>query len=137
MKYNLKKFVNKNIRYERRITVRGTNSIGLPTAFFKENGIEKFKYAVLYFDTDSKAVGVHFTNDEDEKGKFSLIKSKRGYGAGIMARSFFQAHNIDAKAYKGRYEWEKHELDDVGAVFVFELKERVKDKVQKNIKSPI
>lgn len=122
--YSFKKFQNRNARFESRISITKSNSIGFPTKFYKDNGIKQYKYVVLYYDKDKRAVGVQFTNDESEKNKFSISHSKQGYGGSIVARSFFATCNISPKKYYGKYEWKKYPLEGVGELFVITLKER-------------
>ena len=117
MDFNWKKFENTNARFEDRITVTTSNSFGFPTKFYKDNNIEQYKYAVIFYDENQKAVGVHFTNDEIEKHKFSVLKSSKGYGANVIATSFFKANNIDTKKYHGRYKWEKRTVEGIGDLF--------------------
>jgi len=128
MEYQFKKFTGRNVRQEDRITVTKSNSIGLPQKFYQDNGIKNFKYAVLFFDGKNKAIGIYFTNDEKEKSAFKIIHSKKGYGGQIVVRSFFKICGIDSRIYRGRYKWEKYNLEGVGEVFVIELKERDKNK---------
>lgn len=124
MEYQFKKFEGRNIRQENRITITKSNSIGFPQKFYRDNGIKNFRYVVLFWDEGNKAVGVYFTNDEKEKNKFTIIHSKKGYGGGVVVRSFFRMYNIDPKIYHGRYEWGKYNLEGVGEIFVIKLKER-------------
>ena len=123
------KFQNKNVRFEDRITITSTNSFGFPTSFFRKNKIDQFKFVVLYYDPEEKSVGFYFSNDETEKYKFSIIKSKQGYGGSIVATSFFKTYNIDPKKYRGRYEWGKRNLPEIGEIFVIKLKEREEKRV--------
>jgi len=123
MAYQFKKFEGKNIRQENRITLTKSNQIGLPTQFYKDNGIKNFKYSTLFWDDGNKAIGIHFTNDREEKSCFSIVHSKK-YGGSVVVGSFFKAYNIDPKIYHGRYEWEKHNLEGIGEIFVLRLKEK-------------
>lgn len=125
MDYQFKKFKKKNVRQENRITITKSNQIGFPTKFYQNNGIKNFKYVVLFWDKNNKAIGIHFTNDEKEKNKFSIIHSKK-YGGSVVVRSFFREYNIDPKIYHRRYEWEKHNLEGVGKIFVVRIKEKSK-----------
>jgi len=136
MELKLKKFEGRNSRQESRITITKSNSFGFPQKFYKDNEINRFQYVVLYFDDENKVVGVHFMNDEAEKNKFKIIHSKKGYGAILVARSFFIAHKIDTKIYCGRYEWKKHNLEGVGEVFVFQLKNNFEDKNNEASQAP-
>lgn len=125
MEYNFKKFTSTNSRYENRITVTSNKAFGFPTYFYKEQGLKDKKFAVLYYDEQSKAVAIRFTN-EDETGAFSITHSKQGYGGHLAATSFFKANKIDSKRYAGRYEWERMSaaetgLSDSGSLYVFKL----------------
>lgn len=122
MNYNFTKFENTHGRYEDRITITGSNSIGFPTKFYKENKIADYKYVVLYYDNEKKAIGIQFSIDENEPHKFTIIKSKDDYGGSVVVTSFFKKHDLNSKAYKGKYEWKKVETP-FGELFVFELRE--------------
>ena len=122
--YNFKLFDQTSKRYENRITVTGSMAFGFPTQFFKSNNIAQYKYVMLYYDSEKRAVGFKFTNLEEERHKFKIIRSKVGYGGSIIASSFFKANKLDSKLFKGRYEWKKEEIPGAGELFVIELKER-------------
>lgn len=107
-----------------KISITSSHTFNFPTKFFKDNKLKDFKYVVIFFDKTRKAIGLQFTNDEEEKYKYILQKSGRGYGGFISATSFFKVNNIDPKVYKGRYEWKKEKIPEIGELFVIELKER-------------
>lgn len=109
---------------ESRVSVTKSYSFGFPTKFYRDNGIGEYKYLVLYYDEAEKAVGIHFSNNENEENKYSVIHSKDGYGGSAVVRSFFNTYNIDPKKYYGKYKWEKHQLEGVGELFVIGLKEK-------------
>lgn len=123
MTYQFKKFEGRNIKQEDRITVTKSNSIGFPKKCYEDNNIKDFKYAVLYYDENQKAIGIQFSNREEEKNKFKIAHSKKQYGGHIIARSFFRTYNIIPEIYRGRYNWEKYNLEGVGELFVIKLKE--------------
>lgn len=131
------KFENQNSRFEDRITITTSNSFGYPRKFFNENNINQFKYVVLYFDPEQKNIGFLFTNDEQEKHKYSIIKSKQGYGGSIVATSFFKTNNIDPRKYHGKYNYEKTNLEGVGELFVIKLKERDEPKLVEPAQSAV
>ncbi len=124
MPYNFKKVESRNARTENRITITKSNGIGFPTKFYKDNKINEFKYVILYFDTDQKALGLQFSNDEVEKNKFSILHSHSGYGGSIVARSFFKTYGIEPKSYYGRYAWKVESQENIGNLYVINLKER-------------
>ncbi len=124
MNYQFKKFEGRNERFEDRITITKSYSIGFPTRFYNDNNVKNFKYAVLFWDEKNRAIGVGLTNNEEEKNKFSIMHNSTGYGGGVVARSFFRSLGIDPKKYYGRYDWEKNDVDGFGKIFVIKLKER-------------
>ena len=123
MQYNFKKHEDVHGRFETRISITGVNSFGFPAKFYADNNLKDYKYVVLFWDADNKAIGIQFSNDEQEKSKLSLVKSSK-YGASLSAKSFFTKNALDSKKYKGRYDWKKVQVPDVGEVFVIELKEK-------------
>ncbi|OGY59641.1 MAG: hypothetical protein A3I31_00515 [Candidatus Colwellbacteria bacterium RIFCSPLOWO2_02_FULL_44_20b] len=131
MAYNFEKFQGQNQRYENRITITRSFSIGLPRKFYEDNLIAKKKFAVLFWDKDNKAMGIQFTDDEAEKNKFKIIHGQHSFGGSIVARSFFRGCNIDLEKYSGRYEWEKASQEGVGDLFVIKLKEQQKKSSEK------
>lgn len=119
------KFEETNKRQEDRITVTGHSSFGFPTKFYNDNKIDEHKYVTLFFDAENNEVGFYFHNDEAEKHKFSILKSKQGYGGSIVASSFFKNKSLDSKIYRGRYEWKKLNQEGVGEMYVIKLKIRI------------
>lgn len=123
MEYNFKKFDSQHSRVEDRITItKSSYSVGFPTKFYKENGVKDYKYVVLFWDSENKAMGVHFSNNEQEKNKFTVLHSNQGYGGGVSIRSFFKVNEIDPQIYYGKYNWEKQQLPGTGEIFVIKLK---------------
>lgn len=126
--YSFIKHTENNKRFEDRITVTRSRMIGFPTRFYKDNDIEKYKYAVLFYDKDKNAIGVKFTS-ADEAGKITINRSSNGYGAHISCTSFFKANRINSKKYAGRYEYKRVNLRDLGFeeegnLFVIDLQEK-------------
>jgi len=118
------KFEETNKRQEDRITVTGNSSFGFPTKFYNDNKIGDYKYVTLFFDEENSDVGFYFHSDESEKHKFSILKSKQGFGGSIVASSFFKSKNLDSKNYRGRYEWRKEKMPEIAEIFVIKLKIR-------------
>lgn len=122
------KFEDTNKRQEDRITVTGHSSFGFPTKFYHDNNIAQFKYVTLFHNPDLGEVGFLFHSDEAEKHKFTILKSKQGYGGSIVASSFFRTKGLNPKTYRNRYEWRKENLPDIGELFVIKLKPREEPK---------
>lgn len=119
--FNFQKFEKTNARYENRITITSSNSIGFPTKFYQDNNLVDYKYVVLYYDKEQKVIGIQFTNSEEELHKFSILKSKQGYGGSIVATSFFKTYGLDPSKYKGKYLWNKINQEGIGDIFVIQL----------------
>ena len=114
MAYNFIKFEERHARFESRITVTGSYSIGFPTKFYKE-------YVVLFWDSGNRAIGIQFSNNENEPGKIKIAKTK-DYGGMVAVKSFFTKNGIDPKESKGRYDWEKVQQPGAGEIFVIKIK---------------
>lgn len=131
MDLKLQKFVNTGKRFEDRITVTRSRSIGLPTQFYKDNNIRNYKYGILFFDPEKIVIGVKFSNNEDEQGKITITHSKE-YGGHLLANSFFKSNRINTKRYSGRYRYTKKSakslgFDEDGVIFLVELKDNNKE----------
>lgn len=122
MNYDFKKFENRRGRFEDRIAITKSYSIGFPTQFCEENNIGAYQYAILYWDSKTTAIGIEFNNISD-KNSFSVAHSKQGYGASIGAKSFFKHNDINPLQYYGKYEAKKVNYDNKN-IFVVELKTR-------------
>lgn len=129
MQYNFIQHTATGKRFEDRITVTRSRAIGLPTQFFTDNKIGDYKFAVLFYDKGSMAVGISFTNDADTEGKIAISRNNQGYGGHILATSFFKANRINVKKFSGRYDYEKKPLRDLGMdkdgeMFIIQLTEK-------------
>jgi hypothetical protein len=128
MEYNFVKHTQVGKRFEERITVTRARHIGFPTQFYKDNGLENYNYAVLFYDKSRNDVGIRFAVDREE-GAIAIARHSKGYGGYISATSFFKANRINTKKYAGRYEYKKIPyqqigLDGEGDLFVIALKEK-------------
>jgi len=122
--FNFERFENRNARIDDRITIRKSYSIGFPTEFYKTQGLADYNSAELYYDKKRLAVGICFLREPIKENAFSIIRSKKGYGASVVARSFFKTYGINPEKYRGRYSWEKHTLEGARELFVIELREK-------------
>ena len=78
--------------------------------------LDDFTHAVLFFDSDTRAIGIMLTNDPDEVGALKLIIPKTG-GRGISAKKFLNFHDIDyseSKSYPVEY-------DENEKMYIFQL----------------
>lgn len=128
MEYNFKKYTQVGKKIEKRMTITRTGHIGLPTQFYKDNKIDDYRFAVIYYDEDAKTVGVKFTK-EQEDGALLISKNRDGYGGYLSAKNFFRLNNIPAIRYARRYAYDKISLEQAGLrgdgfLFVIRLTER-------------
>jgi hypothetical protein len=78
-----------------RASLRSNGQIGFNHGCVKRFDMEKFTHAVLFYDKETKRVGIKLTNDKDEPGACTLI-TKLGSGT-ISARSFLEYYILTPK----------------------------------------
>jgi hypothetical protein len=133
MSYNFIKHTQVGRRFEERITITRSRHVGFPTQFYKDNALETYNFAVLFYDKEKNAIGIKFSA-EKEDGAIAIARHSKGYGGYISATSFFKANRINTKKYAGRYEYNKVPLtslgfEESGDLYVLELKEKVEKEV--------
>lgn len=82
--------------------------------------IDKYKYAVLFFDQDTNRIGIKLTNDDTEDGvqKIGIRKS----GVMLAAKSFLEYYDVDFSETR-KYTLQK---SDEEAFLLIDLKEQEK-----------
>lgn len=112
-KLDLKKFEGFGTKVSQKISITRSNSFGFSPAFFRENKIDKFEAALLYFDASQQVIGIKFIKPKEE-GSFTLVKygEDKKKGGAISARSFFTNHKIDLNEHRGKYDYEKMPTDN-------------------------
>jgi len=120
----LKKFESVNTKQEIRITLTSNYALGFPNKFYTENTISSYKYVVLFYDEESKEIGIHFSNDDDEKHKFKIRHDKNGRGGSVTIKSLLKTLNYSPNEYKGRYTWEKRNEESIGDLYIITLEKR-------------
>lgn len=89
------RYTKTNLRMgEPQISIWSRGQIGLNSGAIEKYKLNNFNYAVLYFDKDTKTVGVMLTNDKKEPGAMKLVKRKSG-GFSFSAQSFLKYYEID------------------------------------------
>lgn len=114
-----------------KITLTTSRQIGFPQAFTRKHNIHDYEGIILYWEPESKAIAVEFTNDISQSGYTKMVKSEK-YGAYAGISTFLSTHSINPKDYQKRYDYEKIDPSLIGAsqdspVFVFELIEKDKE----------
>jgi len=77
--------------------------------------IKNYKYSILFFDDETRRIGIKFTNDENEEG-ISKIVARMG-GISFSARAFLDYNDIDYSKTK-RYDVE---YDESKGLYILQL----------------
>lgn len=124
-------FIGTNMsRLVDKITITKGSHFNLPTAMYRKNSINKFKFVKLFYNKKDSQIGFEFTNiQEPEDGSLKLVPSgdKGQYGAYIVAKSFFFMNSLKPEKLAGRYDYAKKTLKSLGAdrpgfMYVIDLK---------------
>lgn len=121
----LEKFTGYGTKTSRKISITSASGFGIPPALYKEFGLEKYSYVVLFYDRDAKVIALKL-KENDEEGGFKLVRYGQGdkRGASFVGKSFFATYNINSDLYRGRYDVERATVPEVGDVLLIKLKER-------------
>ncbi|MBI2588975.1 hypothetical protein HYW35_02105 [Candidatus Saccharibacteria bacterium] len=131
MTYKFKRFSGFNTRSSKpTVSITRAEAIGLSSSFCERYEVDKFRYAVLYYDEKSNSIGFRLTNDENEKSKFSITRTNKNKGksSSIVSHTFFTKNEIVVDKYAHKYMPKKVRLEDLGFdepgdLFVFDLEE--------------
>lgn len=121
----LEKFTGYGSKVSRKISINRSNGFSIPRAFLQENNINDVDFSELFFDKESKVIGIRFKKGEGEGGcKLIPYGNKEGDRLGVQfsAKSFFNTYNLDAAQYAGQYEAVKKTTGELGDVFLIQLK---------------
>ncbi len=78
-----------------RASLRSNGQIGFNHGCVKRFDMEKFSHVVLFYDADTKRIGVKLTNEKEEPGASTLIT--RGGNGTVSARAFLEYYQITPK----------------------------------------
>lgn len=121
-RYKFVKFTGDYTQGDDRIGLSKSGTIRLTAGFFRKANLKNFKYAILFYDPENKAIAFKFTNQWEE-GVFKLTK-ERSSAATISALSFMKANNLNVKTYFKKYQWKKNIIPEIGEVFIMKLDEK-------------
>jgi hypothetical protein len=91
--------------------------IGFNQGATEKFNLTSFDYAVIFYDKDTKRVGIRFTKDENEEGATKIIKRPSG-GVSFSATAFLNVYGIDhseTRTYNVEY-------DEENELYVIDLK---------------
>lgn len=79
--------------YTPRASISKSGLIGLNNGARKRHDIENFSHCILYYDADTKRIGIELTRDSNAEGSQKI--RFRPTGADIAGRSFLSFFNIE------------------------------------------
>ena len=111
------KFTNVRSRIDTpKVSIWTRGQIGFNQGSVDEYGIDKYGYAILYYDEESRSVGVELSNDPKADGAAKLVKGKNA-GTSFSARAFLKHYKIDFSETK-QYALER---DDDNGLLILDL----------------
>ncbi|MFA5373577.1 MAG: hypothetical protein WC354_05275 [Candidatus Omnitrophota bacterium] len=103
------RFTNVGKSFKPKISIRGNSQIGFNCASIREFKLNEYKFAVLFYDKESKRIGIKLTNDKSEEGACKL-RVRAEAGASMSARSFIDCYKLGSlKSYRFNVEWDAKE----------------------------
>jgi len=78
-----------------RASLRSNGQLGFNHGCVKRFDMEKFSHVVLFYDADTKRIGVKLTNEKDEPGA-STLTTRTGNGT-VSARAFLEYYHLTPK----------------------------------------
>jgi hypothetical protein len=78
-----------------RASLRSNGQIGFNHGSVKRFEMEKFTHAILFYDAETKRIGVKLTNEKDEPGASALM-TRSGNGT-LSARAFLEFYQLTPK----------------------------------------
>ena len=76
------------------VSIWARGQIGFNQAVVDDYEIDKFEFVVLYYDKDTKRIGLEFTNNKMAEGACKLAFRKNA-GVSISAIAFLKTYKID------------------------------------------
>lgn len=81
------KFTEKGRAFAPKATLSRSGMLSFNDGAYRRFGMKEFDYCVLYYDADTKRIGVQMTNEATSDGARKL-RPRTGGGADISAKSF-------------------------------------------------
>jgi hypothetical protein len=87
------KFTQTGQRFKPKISIWEGGQIGFTQGAIKRFNLDNFNFAILFYDSDSKKIGIKFTNDNNEEGVIKF--NHRKTGGVISGKAFLDFYGID------------------------------------------
>ena len=122
--YNFEEFTSFGSKFSSKISLGGTGGFGFSSGFYNRYNLKDSSALKLFYDKSKMAVGFKFLKSV-ESGSVKL--KPRATGGYVAARSFLGKYGIDPVKYAGRYDPQEVMDENLGKVYVIELKEKKDD----------
>jgi hypothetical protein len=87
------RFTQAGRAFRPRASIRSTGQIGLSHGCMNRYSLERVPYAVLFYDRDTRRIGIKPTADQNEEGALRI--SVRSGSGSIAARSFLDYYRVE------------------------------------------
>jgi hypothetical protein len=125
---DIKIFTAKGVRIaDPKINILSTAQILFNAAFVHRAGISDKSHVILGYSAANRAIIFQFTNDAQAQGALTIVK--RGGGASVGTRSFFNYYELKPTILAGHYIPRKEKLRKIGEAWIISLD----DKITKNV----
>jgi len=122
--YNFEEFTSFGSKFSSKISLGATGGFGFSSGFYNRYNLKDSIALKLFYDKSKMAVGFKFLKAA-ESGTVKL--KPRATGGYVAARSFLGKYGIDPVKYAGRYDPQEVMDENLGKVYVIELKEKKDD----------
>jgi hypothetical protein len=124
-------FTAKRGKFTPQVTINKGGGLGLSSGMHHKYGLDKFGSVKLYYDPDTKKVGIKLCVGESD-GTFKLKKRPDEKGAYFGARSFLLSFDLNPVKVAGRYSPEVVTDPNFGEMFVITIKENTETQKEQN-----
>ncbi|KKS65284.1 MAG: hypothetical protein UV67_C0011G0013 [Parcubacteria group bacterium GW2011_GWC1_43_12] len=119
--YNFEEFTSFKGKFSSKISLGKTGGFGFSSGFYNKYNLKDSVALKIFYDKEKMAVAFKFFKNE-ESGAIKL--KPRATGGYVASRSFIGKYGINPLKYAGRYEPKEVMSDNLGKVYVIELKEK-------------
>jgi hypothetical protein len=122
--YSFEEFTSFGSKFSSKISLGLSAGFGFSAGFYNRYNLKDSTALKMFYDKDKMAVGFKFLKSV-ENGSVKL--KQRTTGGYVAARSFLGKYGIEPKKYAGRYDPKEVMDENLGKIYVIELKEKKDD----------
>lgn len=118
--YRFEEFTSFGSKFSSKISLGKSGGFGFSSGFYNRYNLKDSVALKIFYDKSRMAVGFKFLKSVED-GSVKLKPRQTGGYVGV--RSFLGKYDIDSVKYAGRYDPKEVMDDNLGKVYVIELKE--------------